>query len=92
MSLAGATRIYRHLRSADYSYTRPVDHAIRELSLMGKIQSWSVYPPIVIQTKSVFSDIAQTMDLGWKAFEDLSDSTLERVALAEKEAQKEKDE
>ncbi|KZS95206.1 hypothetical protein SISNIDRAFT_452552 [Sistotremastrum niveocremeum HHB9708] len=88
MSLAGATRIYRHLRSSDYAYTRPVDHAIRELSLMGKIQSWSVYPPIVIQTKNDKSDIVGTMDIGWRIYEDLADSTLERIELAEKEIER----
>jgi hypothetical protein len=48
---------------------------------MKKLKSWSIYPPVVVQTKADKSDIVGGIDLAWKSHEALVDSTLDRVAL-----------
>ncbi|KZS95203.1 hypothetical protein SISNIDRAFT_386389, partial [Sistotremastrum niveocremeum HHB9708] len=81
-----ARMLYRFLRSADYAYTRPIDHALRELQLIqsSKIKSYSFSPPVAIQIKKGKSDIVGVAEVGWRNREDLSDSTMERVAMFER--------
>jgi GR25 family glycosyltransferase involved in LPS biosynthesis len=83
VSLKGATKILRYLRSPDYALSKPIDHALKDLVQMHKIKSWSVFPPVVVQTKSDISDIVNGLDLAWKekSHEALVDSTLDRIAL-----------
>lgn len=78
--------LYRFLRSPDYAYTRPIDHALRELQLFqaSKIKSYSFSPPVAIQIKKGKSDIVGVAEVGWRNREDLSDSTMERVAMFER--------
>jgi len=81
VSLRGATRLLRYLRSPDYAFSRPIDHAIKDLYQMHDIKSYSIYPPVVVQTKSDVSDITGTVETHWKVKEALVDSTVERLAM-----------
>lgn len=81
VSLAGATKILRYFRSPDYAFSRPVDHAYKDLIQMHFLKSISVYPAVAIQTKAGISDIVGGIETGWKSKEGLVDSTLERVEM-----------
>lgn len=81
VSLSGATKILRYFRSPDYAYSRPVDHAYKDLVQMHRLKSFSVYPAVSIQTKAGISDIVGGIELVWKKKEGLVDSTLERIEL-----------
>jgi hypothetical protein len=80
ISLSGAYRILRYFRSPDYAYSRPIDHLYKDLVQMHFIKSFSVYPPVSIQTKANVSDIVGIVETDWKKKEGLVESTLERIA------------
>lgn len=83
VSLRGASKILRYLRSPDFAYGAPIDEALKDLIQMHRIKSWSVYPPVVIQTKKDLSEIEGASDnnANWSPREGLVDSTLGRIAL-----------
>jgi len=81
ISQRGAVKLLRFLRSPDYAYSRPIDHAIKDLWRMALIKSYSVYPPVVIQTKNDVSDITGAVEKQWSVHEALVDSTLERLEM-----------
>jgi hypothetical protein len=83
VSLRGAAKIYRFLRSPDYAYSRPIDIALKDLIQMNYISSYSVYPPLAGQTTAEMIDIKSGVDLQRRVlYEDqLVDSTLERISL-----------
>ncbi|EIW77938.1 hypothetical protein CONPUDRAFT_139047 [Coniophora puteana RWD-64-598 SS2] len=88
LSRKGARRLLTLLRSADYAYSRPVDHAVKDLVQMHMMQSYSAYPPLVVQRKEDRSDIVgavpEDFAREWKAVEgDLADSTVERIRAYE---------
>ncbi|KAF8509519.1 hypothetical protein BU17DRAFT_24977, partial [Hysterangium stoloniferum] len=76
-----AKRIVRRLRTEAFAYSRTVDHAFRFLSSR-HIKVFSVYPPVVVQTYEMGSNIVPGRTnkerVHW-----LEDSALERIALAE---------
>ncbi|KZT38753.1 hypothetical protein SISSUDRAFT_1046494 [Sistotremastrum suecicum HHB10207 ss-3] len=79
VSRRGAMQLIRHLRSPDIAYSRPIDHAMKDLAQMHRVKTLSVYPQVVIQTKDGKSDIVGNRNNDWK--EQLVDSTLERIRL-----------
>jgi len=76
-----ARRLVRRLRTEAFAYSRPIDHAYYYLFSHKGIKSFSVYPPIIVQTYQMGSDIVpnrpSTDREQW-----LEDSTLERIQLA----------
>ena len=45
------------------------------------LNSYSVYPPVAVQTKAGISDIVNSIETVWKKKEGLVDSTLERIEI-----------
>lgn len=76
----GARKMVRYLRSEAFAYSRTVDHAFQHLQSRGKVKSFSVYPPVVVQTYDMGSDIIPGRTnkdrVQW-----LQDSALERIEL-----------
>lgn len=99
VSKASAGRLVRILRHPLFAYSRPlgkpkiynariplkiqVDHAFVHLNSNKKIKQYSIYPPVVVQSKSSLSDVSA----GTGPDEDfyLMDSALERVKLWEEQ-------
>ncbi|KAJ7287136.1 hypothetical protein C8J57DRAFT_1652959, partial [Mycena rebaudengoi] len=78
----GAQRLVRHLRTAAFAYSRPIDHAFVQLVAHRPrpgAHFFSVVPPIVVQTYSSTSDI--TYGFGGEQSDFLEDSTRERIRL-----------
>ncbi|EIW77992.1 hypothetical protein CONPUDRAFT_146067 [Coniophora puteana RWD-64-598 SS2] len=89
LSRKGARKLLTMLRSADYAYSRPIDHGVKDLVQMHHLVGYSAYPPLIVQRKEDTSDIVGDLPAdfakSWKAKEgDLADSTLERVRAYEK--------
>ncbi|KAJ3862556.1 hypothetical protein EV359DRAFT_44923 [Lentinula novae-zelandiae] len=84
VSLRGAHKLTRFLRSPDFAYSRPVDHLIKDLIQMHYLESYTFVPALVVQTKEDESQIrmGQT-NSAWKDMsgEWLLDSTRERIAM-----------
>ncbi|KAJ7287125.1 hypothetical protein C8J57DRAFT_1495598 [Mycena rebaudengoi] len=92
----GAQRLARHLRSAPFAYSRPIDHAFVHLvhhqrlhdrhpdPAPGTVRSgahfFSVTPPVVVQTYASVSDIVSG-GVGGRQKDWLEDSTQERIQL-----------
>ncbi|KAJ4489886.1 hypothetical protein J3R30DRAFT_3214308, partial [Lentinula aciculospora] len=82
ISLRGAYKLARFLRSPDYAYSRPVDHLIKDLVQMHYLESYTFVPALVVQTKEEESQIkVGQMNSAWKDMsgEWLVDSTKERI-------------
>ncbi|KIJ32485.1 hypothetical protein M422DRAFT_213760 [Sphaerobolus stellatus SS14] len=75
-----AARIVRRLRSEAFSYSRPIDHAYYHLYAYKETKSFSIYPPVVVQTYELDSDIAPGRPKSDRS-QWLGDSTLERIQL-----------
>ncbi|KAJ3828036.1 hypothetical protein F5880DRAFT_1503434 [Lentinula raphanica] len=84
VSLRGAYKLARFLRSPDFAYSRPIDHLIKDLIQMHYLESYTFVPALVVQTKEEESQIrvGQT-NSAWKDMsgEWLVDSTRERIAM-----------
>ncbi|KAJ3981632.1 hypothetical protein F5890DRAFT_1417285 [Lentinula detonsa] len=84
VSLRGAYKLARFLRSPDFAYSRPIDHLIKDLVQMHYLESYTFVPALVLQTKEEESQIrvGQT-NSAWKDMsgEWLVDSTRERIAM-----------
>lgn len=80
VSRAGARKMIRYLRSEAFAYSRTIDHAFQHLQSREKINSYSVYPPVVVQTYDMGSDIIPGRTNKDRA-QWLQDSALERIAL-----------
>ncbi|KAJ4489888.1 hypothetical protein J3R30DRAFT_3693315 [Lentinula aciculospora] len=84
VSLRGAHKIARFLRSPDFAYSRPIDHLIKDLVQMHYLESYTFVPALVVQTKEEESQIrAGQMNSAWKDMsgEWLVDSTRERISM-----------
>jgi len=77
VSRLGAARLVRLLRMPLFAYSRPIDHAYIHLNWHGMINAFSVYPPVVVQSKATLSDIGQ--GTGPQEEFHLVDSALARV-------------
>ncbi|KAJ3832788.1 hypothetical protein EV361DRAFT_932493 [Lentinula raphanica] len=89
ISLRGAYKLARFLRSPDYAYSRPVDHMIKDLVQMNYLESYTFVPALVVQTKEDTSQIkVGEMNRAWKDLsgEWLVDSTLERIKMVQEGA------
>ncbi|KAG8767647.1 hypothetical protein FRC12_006128 [Ceratobasidium sp. 428] len=75
LSHQGARRIVNLLRHPYVAYSRPLDAAILELVRSKKLNAYSVYPSVVIQTKDTSSDIFPGNGSSWR-------DVLEHSALA----------
>ncbi|GJJ13140.1 hypothetical protein Clacol_007390 [Clathrus columnatus] len=75
-----ASRLVRFLRSESFAYSRAIDHAINHLSTTGKLKTFTVNPPVIIQPKELYSDLVHPGFVPTRE-QWLSDSALERVAL-----------
>ncbi|KZP09602.1 hypothetical protein FIBSPDRAFT_938406 [Athelia psychrophila] len=77
VSKQGAARLVRLLRTPLFAYSRPIDHAYIHLNHHDIVKAFSIYPPIVVQSKTTLSDIGE----GVGPEEDfyLVDSALARV-------------
>ncbi|KAJ4489889.1 hypothetical protein J3R30DRAFT_3399373 [Lentinula aciculospora] len=84
VSLRGAYKIARFLRSPDFAYSRPIDHLFKDLIQMHYLESYTFVPALVVQSKEEESQIrpGQT-NSAWKDMsgEWLVDSTRERIAM-----------
>ncbi|KAJ6498565.1 hypothetical protein C8R47DRAFT_1009721 [Mycena vitilis] len=82
VSKKGAARLVRMLRHPVFAYSRPIDHAYKFLNADPMFRQFSVYPAVVVQSKSSISDIGA----GTGPNEDfyLVDSTLSRISAHEK--------
>lgn len=65
VSKRGARRLLLYLRYPPFAYSRAVDQAISWLIETGKINSYTVVPSLVIQTKEDKSDISPGTGGGW---------------------------
>ncbi|KAJ3711243.1 hypothetical protein DFJ43DRAFT_1008990 [Lentinula guzmanii] len=84
ISLRGAYKLARFLRSPDYAYSRPIDHMIKDLVQMHYLESYTFVPALVVQTKEEESQIkVGEMNSAWKDLsgEWLVDSTKERISM-----------
>ncbi|KAF9445613.1 hypothetical protein P691DRAFT_632097, partial [Macrolepiota fuliginosa MF-IS2] len=65
VSKRGARRLLLYLRYPPFAYSRAVDQAISWLIEIGRINSYTVVPSLVVQTKEDVSDISPGTGGGW---------------------------
>jgi hypothetical protein len=56
----------RHLRSPGFAYSMPLDRAFTHLIATQRIEAYSVFPPIVVQTVDTRSDIQPDVRKVWQ--------------------------
>jgi len=86
VSRKGARKILKLLRSADYAYSKPIDHGLKDLVQQHLLKSYSAYPPLVVQRKEDISDIIgnATFNWSWNDVEgELVDSSVARIRAHE---------
>ncbi|KIJ58507.1 hypothetical protein HYDPIDRAFT_163280 [Hydnomerulius pinastri MD-312] len=66
LSLSGARRLLQHLRYPPFAYSRALDQAYAWLIRSGRLRSYSVVPSVVVQRKTVSSDILPGMGSEWR--------------------------
>ncbi|KAF9221282.1 hypothetical protein BS17DRAFT_657135, partial [Gyrodon lividus] len=66
LSLSGARRLLQHLRYPPFAYSRALDQAYAWLIQSGRLRSYSVVPSVVMQRKTVSSDILPGMGSEWR--------------------------
>ncbi|KIJ14855.1 hypothetical protein PAXINDRAFT_78473 [Paxillus involutus ATCC 200175] len=66
LSLPGARRLLQHLRYPPFAYSRALDQAYAWLIQTGRLRSYSVVPSVVVQRKTVSSDILPGMGSEWR--------------------------
>ncbi|KIJ60543.1 hypothetical protein HYDPIDRAFT_117069 [Hydnomerulius pinastri MD-312] len=66
LSLSGARRLLQHLRYPPFAYSRTLDQALAWLIRSGRLRSYSVVPSVVVQGKTVSSDILTGIGSEWR--------------------------
>ncbi|KAF7971859.1 hypothetical protein HWV62_19804 [Athelia sp. TMB] len=77
VSKKGAAALVRMLRTPLFAYSRPIDHAYTHLKWNGMLNQFSMYPAVVVQSKTTMSDIGDGTGPDEDFF--LMDSALARV-------------
>ncbi|KAI0063247.1 hypothetical protein BV25DRAFT_1786125, partial [Artomyces pyxidatus] len=66
LSRAGARRVLAHLRHPPFAYSRAIDQALAWLVQSGRLQAFSVVPPLVVQRKVAGSDVMPGRGSAWR--------------------------
>ncbi|KAF8439297.1 hypothetical protein L210DRAFT_924227 [Boletus edulis BED1] len=66
LSLSGARRLLQHLRYPPFAYSRALDQAYAWLIRSGRLRSYSIVPSLIVQKKSVSSDISSGSGSEWR--------------------------
>ncbi|KAJ8291802.1 hypothetical protein OF846_005048 [Rhodotorula toruloides] len=77
LSAEGATHLRRVLSDPWTAYQTAIDTAYAALIMRGGLNSFSVEPPLIVQAKTLASDVHPGLGSKWRGR--LADSTLERI-------------
>jgi hypothetical protein len=66
LSVSGARRLRAHLRHAPFAYSRAVDQALAWLVSSGRLNAFSIVPPVVVQRKVGSSDLMLGKGSEWR--------------------------
>lgn len=77
LSAEGAAHLRRVLSDPWTAYQTAIDTAYAALIMRGGLNSFSVEPPLIVQAKTLASDVHPGLGSKWRGR--LADSTLERI-------------
>lgn len=66
LTRSGARRLWLLLRHPPFAYSRAVDQAFAWLVESGRVTSFSIVPPLVVQRKVSASDVLDGLGSGWR--------------------------